>query len=221
MAQSPNIDLLLNLAAERPSTVLEQLQAHPGLASKQDAHGYSLVHAAASYGHEELLRALIRTYNVDPNIADEDGETALFSVEEVRLAKKLIELGTDPSMKNSEGQLAAEKLDDEDEQPDVAAYLRELATEGSDAATTGAQTNGVHPPPPVPGGMQVNVGTMRADEAGEAPDPEFRRRIEELAARPDFQDEAGQAELRRLVEDAISGVTQHVQAPPSTRRRVD
>lgn len=221
MAQTPTIDLLLNLAAERPSTVLEQLQNHPNLASKQDAHGYSLVHAAASYGHDELLKALIRTYNVDPNITDEDGETALFSVEEVRLAKELIELGTDPNVKNSEGQVAAEKLDDEDEQPAVAAYLKDLVAGSSDGTAHATQTNGVHAPPPVPGGMQVNVGTMRADEAGEAPDPEFRRRIEELAARPDFQDEAGQAELRRLVEDAISGVTQDGQAPPSTRRRVD
>ncbi|KAK4635884.1 Ankyrin repeat-containing protein [Fulvia fulva] len=226
--QTPTTDLLLNLAAEHPDRVLQQLQSHPHLASKQDAHGYSLVHAAASYGHSDLLRALIRTYNVDPNIKDEDGETALFNVEEVKLARELIELGTDPSARNDEGQIAAEKLDDEDEQPDVAAYLRSLTVgplvaDLSEAATNGA---GVHPPPPVPQGMQVNVGTMAADEAGEAPDPEFRRRIEELAAREDFQDEAGQAELRRLVEEAVSGVRggeegQGNGLPPSSRRRVD
>ena len=239
MAQPPTIDRLLTLAPDSPSVVLEKLRAHPDLASKQDAHGYSLVHAATSYGHLELLKALIQEFHVDPNITDEDDETALFNAESVEMAKELLELGVDSSLKNGEGQTAEEKLDDEDEQPLVAAYLREAAgTSNEEAAsilaqTGGAQasstaqagtlrqngdTNGVHPPPPLPSGVEINVGTMQQGEEGGEPDPEFRRRIEELAAREDFQGEETQRELRNLVSDALSGFTQEGQGPASRRR---
>jgi ankyrin repeat protein len=229
MAQAPpTIDRLLNLVPDSPGTVLTLLQSNSQLAGERDAHGYSLVHAAASYGHVELLRALIKDYGVDPNICDEDDETALFSVEDVATAKELIELGTDMNKRNMDGQLAAEKLADEDEQPAVAAYLREVAGDDQTAAAASAASlsngdaNGIHPPPPpLPEGLQLNVGTMHAGDAGDEPDPEFRRRIEELAARGDFEGEEGQRELRELVMQAISGVANEAQAPPATRRRLD
>lgn len=239
MAQAaPTIDRLLNLVPDSPSTVLRELQSHPELASKQDAHGYSLVHAAASYGHESLLEALIGDYSVDPNITDEDGETALFSVEEVRMAKALIDLGASITLRNDEGQTPAEKLDDEDEQPAVAAYLRSVAsgttsnghaagteTATADASSTlstpsGEVSNGTHRPPPLPEGLHLNVGTMDAAEAGEEPDPEFRRRIEDLVAHPDYRSEEGQRELRALVMDAVSGLSNESQAPQASRRRL-
>jgi hypothetical protein len=191
------------------------LQAYPDLAPKQDAHGYSLVHAAASYSHEDLLRALIKDFKVDPNIKDEDGETALFSVEDVPMAELLLELGTDMSLRNSEGQTAEEKLDDEDEQPEIAAYLRRQAGGGNEAIDEGAgqnaeshaeSSNGTQRVPPLPEGVKINVGTIPEAEVGEEPDPEFRRRIEELAAREDFDREDAQRELRNLITDAVSGL---------------
>lgn len=225
MSQVPSIDLLLNLVPERPEVVLEKLRAHPELVAKQDVHGYSLVHAAASYGHEDLLKALITEFNADVNIRDEDAETALFNVEEVRMAKVLVELGIDKDLPNNEGQTAQQKLSDEDEQPEVAAYLLSLSTGTNTSSTSAGQpaheANGVQRPPPLPNGLQLNVGTMNAGDAGDEPDPEFRRRIEELASNPDFQGEAGQEELRRLVHDAISGLTDQSDAPPASRRRVD
>lgn len=225
--QAPSIDRLLNQVPDTPDTVLSQLQSYPDLASKQDAHGYSLLHAAASYGHAALLRALVNDFHVDPNIKDEDGETALFSVEDVIMATVLIELGTDLTLRNDEGHTAAEKLADEDEQPAVAAYLREANGTTNETSTApsssleNGDSNGVHPPPPLPAGLQLNVGTMAPGEVGDEPDPEFRRRIEELAARGDFEGEEGQRELRALVEEALSGVTNEGQAPPATRRRLD
>lgn len=225
--QAPTIDRLLNLVPDTPDTVLSQLQLHPNLAAKQDAHGYSLLHAAASYGHASLLRALVNNYHVDADIKDEDGETALFSVEEVDMAKVLIELGTNMNLRNNEGQTAAEKLADEDEQPAVAAYLGEAAgptdrtSNASSSSLSNGELNGVHPPPPLPAGLQLNVGTMAPDDVGDEPDPEFRRRIEELAARGDFEGEEGQRELRDLVVEALSGVKNEGQAPPTSRRRLD
>lgn len=215
-----SIDVLLNLVPDHPDRVLASLQSHRELASEQDAHGYSLVHAAASYNHIALLTALITDYNVEPNIKDEDGETALFNAESVEVAKALMALGVNAEEKNHDGLTAAEKLADEDEQPEVAAFLREAA--GQDAAQDGTVADeGVHPPPPLPNGVKIDVGTMQPDEAGEAPDPEFRRRIEELAAREDFQTEEGQRELRNLVQDAVSGLRrEESDAPATTRRRM-
>jgi hypothetical protein len=219
MSQSPSIDQLLNLVPDSPDSVLAQLQAYPNLASQQDAHGYSLIHAAASYSHDELLQSLIKDFHVDPNITDEDGETALFSVEEIPMAQLLLELGTDPTLRNHEGQTAAEKLADEDEQPEIAAYLRRQAGEGgggndesapphiedAESSNGGTTTQRV---PPLPSGVRINVGTMPAADVGEEPDPEFRRRIEELAAREDFDRDEAQRELRLLITDAVSGLAQ-------------
>lgn len=229
MAQAPSIDRLLNLAADSPDAVLTQLREHPDLASKQDGHGYSLVHAAASYGHQELLSSLVKHFKVDPNIKDEDDETALFSVEEVSMAKLLLELGTDMSLRNSEGHTAAEKLADEDEQPDVARYLSEEAsglrgpadagTTRGEATPSSSDAHHSHPPPPLPEGVKINVGTMGAEDAGPEPDPEFRRRIEELAARADFEGEDGQRELRDLISDAVTGLAGAGQGPGSRQRR--
>lgn len=77
-------------------------------------------------------------------------------------------------------------------------------------------------PPPLPPGVEINFGAMREADVGDAADadPEFRRRIEELAARDDFESESGQRELRRLVEDAVGGLAEG-EAGDASRRRVD
>ncbi|KAK5164982.1 uncharacterized protein LTR77_009647 [Saxophila tyrrhenica] len=226
MAQPPTIDHLLNLVPDSPSTVLSHLRTHPGLASKQDGHGYSLLHAATSYNHVDQLKALVREFNLDINLKDEDGETCLFNAETVEVAKELLELGVDATAKNDDGLTAAEKLADEDEAPDVAAYLNSLhpadstgpAAQG-DAATDG-DSEDVHPPPPLPNGIQVNLGTMHENDAGGEPDPAFRRRIEELAARQDFEGSEGQRELRGLVQEAVEGMEIEGGRGAGSRRRL-
>jgi hypothetical protein len=190
------------LAADSPQLLLSLLREHPSLASGQDEHGYSLVHAAASYNHLDLLRDLIREFKVPVDLRDEDGETALFVVETVEAARVLVEeLGLDAKIQNAEGQTAGEKIEVEGDYLEVAEYLQGL--EAGAASVNGTTADGVELPP-VPEGLRVTMGTM--DDAEEQqPDPELRRRIEELAAREDFQTAEGQAELRRLVEEAIGG----------------
>lgn len=223
MAQT--IDKLLNLVVDKPDQVLQHLQSQPQLASQQDRHGYSLLHASASYNHPDVLRTLLTTYSVNPNLTDEDGETCLFSVESVDMAKFLIEqCNVDATLRNEEGQTAAEKFEQEGDFPEVAVYLASLVPGGGAASilaqtgnpsaqqaadgtvAQGQHTNGAGPPPPLPHGVKIDLGTMAEDEVGEAPDPEFRRRIDELAARPDFQSEETQRELRELVQDALGGL---------------
>ncbi|KAL9086386.1 MAG: hypothetical protein Q9165_007172 [Trypethelium subeluteriae] len=224
---APPIDLLLNLVPDSPQAVLTSLSQHPSLASKKDNAGYSLLHAAISYSKLDVARALVHAYNVDPDIIDNDEETCLFGAEDVEAAKCAVEeLGTSVGWLNhGERKTAEEKIEEDGEFLDVAAYLKsvrarsahdDLASNGESEPSNGRVTSGtviaesgseVHPPPPLPQGVKINIGTMEenAEETGEA-DPEFKRRIEELAARDDFQSGEGQRELRNLITDAVSGL---------------
>lgn len=83
-------------------------------------------HAAASYAHIDLLSYLL-SIGGDPNLTDDDGETPLYVVETIEVAKFLIDNGADPKWKNREGLTAAELLDED--HPDVAAFLRGLTGE--------------------------------------------------------------------------------------------
>jgi len=199
MAPNPFI-----LASDNSPELLPLLRANSGLASSQDEHGYSLVHAAASYNHLDLLRTLVRDFGVDVNIKDEDNETALFVIETPDAAKVLVEeLGADILHKGSEGLTAREKLEGEGEFPEVVAYLTTKESEYDIERTISNAIPESIPPPPE--GLRVTMGTM--DPVEDVPgdvDVEFRRRIEELAQRDDFDTPQGQADLRRLVEDAIS-----------------
>lgn len=209
------------LAADNSPALLPLLRENPALASAQDDHGYSLVHAAASYNHLDLLRALIREFNVDVNLKDEDGETALFVVETVEAARCLVEeLNVDVGIRGSDGVTAREKIESEAEFPAVAEYLASLggAAEGGRPANgvaaagpgqqqTATTASAATDLPPVPEGLSVSVGTMQQDQdvPEEVVDPELKRRIDQLAQREDFHTPEGQAELRKLVEDAILG----------------
>lgn len=213
----PNLYIL---AADNPAAVLSALQTDSSQASCQDEHGYSLLHAAASYGHIDLLRALVQEYHVNPNLTDEDGETCLFVAETLEIAKCLVEeLGTDPKHTNDESLTAQETIQSDGSFPEIAAYLGQVT--GNDTSEAAQSLRDVHAPPPLPPNISVNLGTVSEQEvngeAGEI-DPEFRRRIAELAAREDFHSEEGQNQLRALVTDAIRGVGAETQDRDVRRR---
>ena len=213
---------LYTLAADNSPLLLPLLRSDCRLASKQDEHGYSLAHAATSYGHAELLKTLVNEFHVDVNITDEDGETPLFVAESVVIAQILVEgLGAATNVQNNEGETPEEKIQTEGEYPTVAAYLKEIrvrsgpVSKANDSVKAEAQHNNGNDifadesPGPVPKNMKVNVGTMEEtrDTNGQADvDPEFRRRIEELASREDFNSTEGQQQLRDLVQDAVKEV---------------
>ncbi|KAL9126577.1 MAG: hypothetical protein Q9217_004391 [Psora testacea] len=207
----------LALAADNPTTLLPLLRSNPSLATSQDDHGYSLLHAAASYNHIDLMKCLKVEFNIDPNIVDEDGETALFAVETVETAQCLIEqIGTEPRVKNAEGVTAEEKIRGEGDFVAVADYLKEERVRGTgdsrDALSAGQDgvDNGDYVsqhPPPLPPGVQLHVGSLEDEQSiGEVADQELKRRIEKLASREDFYGEEGQKQLRDLITDALRGV---------------
>ncbi|KAI2626273.1 ankyrin repeat-containing protein [Xylaria nigripes] len=197
------------LAADNSPALLPLLRENPSLAGQQDEHGYSLVHAAASYNHLDLLRALIREFKVDVNLRDEDEETALFVVETVDAARVLVEeLGADIKIKGSDGYTARQKIVEEGEFIEVAEYLQSKESGQAqnllNGVNGGAAEEGSNMPAP-PAGLNVSVSTITpAEENENEVDSEFRRRIEELAQREDFHSEEGQAVLRQLIQDALA-----------------
>jgi ankyrin repeat protein len=215
MSAEANLNPFL-LAATTPDPdprLLPLLRSRPELASAQDAHGYSLLHAAASYNHIDLLRSLVNEFRVDINLKDEDGETCLFVAETVDAARCLVEeLHIDLRVRNEDGMDAMEKFESEQEFPEVAEYLRIHAAEASTAETTdagaGAVPNGVQHPHTLPPNVSISIGTEAdaTDTLDQEPDPGFRRRIDELASRENFHTDEGQRELRELISDAIRDV---------------
>lgn len=223
MASTSNNPFLL--AADNSPQLLPLLRANPPLASAQDDHGYSLVHAAASYNHLELLHTLVTELCVPVDLKDEDGETALFVCETVEAARILVEeLHADTNVKGTEGETAREKIEEDGDFPEVAAYLRQI--EDRNGRTQNGEANGgelagnmLNNTPPLPEGVSINIGTMTPEDVGaDVVDPEFKRRIEELAAREDFQGEEGQRQLRELITEAIRG---QVGQERDVRRRTD
>ncbi|KAG8713399.1 hypothetical protein FRC08_013293 [Ceratobasidium sp. 394] len=86
-----------------------------------DVIGYTPMHAAASYAHLDVLEYLIEKGG-DVNIADEEGDTPLYTAESVVVAQFLVEHGAQVDIKNSEDVSPAEAV--EEDFPDVAAYIR-------------------------------------------------------------------------------------------------
>jgi uncharacterized protein len=199
------------LAAEDPSTLLTLLRSNPSLAAGQDEHGYSLLHAASSYGHIDLLHALVRDFKVDVNLTDEDGDTCLFVAESLDIARCLVEeLEIDLTIKNNGGLTAQEAIDQDGSFPEVAAYLGEVngnAPSGSGTAKEPLRKS--HSSPSLPPNVSIRMETVPETETNGGTldvDPEFQRRIEELAASEDFHNEAGQNRLRALITDAIKDI---------------
>lgn len=200
------------LAADNDQRLLPLLRSQPALASSQDAHGYSILHAAASYNHLDLLRQVVLEFHVDPNLKDEDGETALFVVETLQAAQVLVEeLGIDMTIENADGQTAEQKILADGDFLPVSDFLQEkraqkgINPQGNETLANPSPTDifNLSHPPQLPRNISVDVGTMDEQSALEAINPEHRRRIEELATREDFQEEAGQKQLRELTADVI------------------
>lgn len=194
--------LLAAVVPDPDPRLLPLLRSQPALASAQDAHGYSLLHAAASYNHVDLLRLLVNEFHVDVNLTDEDGETCLFVAESVDVARCLVEeLHVDVNVQNDEDTIAAVKIEADQDFPEVAAYLRASAGGAS-------SSNGAPDPPALPPNVTINVNASTEDtsDLAQEPDPEFRRRIEELAGSENFHTDEGQRELRDLITDAVRGV---------------
>lgn len=91
-----------------------------------DEFTYTPLHAAASYGHLDILRFLLSHPSAPSgaaNTTDSDGDTPLFVCETVDAARCLIEeFGADAAHKNAEGLSAAQQAM-ENEHEELASYI--------------------------------------------------------------------------------------------------
>ncbi|XBW38101.1 hypothetical protein QEN19_003692 [Hanseniaspora menglaensis] len=100
-----------------------------------DPNGYTPIHAAASYGHKDLLQKLIKLYNGDINIKDSDGDTPLHHVEDYNTCRFIIEeLSGNYQVKNNDGLMPVEVLlqngeDNDKESLKMLTYLQNLSYE--------------------------------------------------------------------------------------------
>lgn len=82
-------------------------------ASAADENGYTLLQAAASYSHMNILQWLL-SQNVDANAVDNEGDTALYYASTAEAARILIEVAkVDQTIRNQAGRTALQSKRDE------------------------------------------------------------------------------------------------------------
>jgi hypothetical protein len=181
-------------------------------ANVKDPNGYTPIHAAASYGHLDLLRLLI-SRGGDINIQDNEGDTPLHHAEDVAVAKALIdELHADYSVTNNDGQTPAQYIAAEDEFPELAIYLQSLTHGGNTFIAS-------LPSPGEVEGHQIRY-TMQSEP--ETPigvnlmgDEDRRRRMEEV-----LNSENPEEGLRELVQNAVAeGLAKQDEESEKKRRK--
>ena len=198
-------------------------------ANAKDPNGYTPLHAAASYGHHDLIDYLVN-HGGNINIQDNEGDTPLHHVEDVNTAKLLVEkYKADYNIKNNDGLTAAKFIEEEDEFPEIATYLKSLSHDKpEDTSSEITQANDFLESLPQPGtvdGREIkySLQTEEQQQGDEELSPEEleqrRKRVEEI-----LKSENPEEGLRELITNAVhDGLEQRQQqteeAPTSKRRK--
>ncbi|KAH9031074.1 ankyrin [Lactarius hengduanensis] len=154
-----------------------------------DPFTYTPMHAAASYGHLDVLTYLI-SRGGDVNVTDEDGETPLYTVENIETAQFLVDHGADPALRNNEGLTPADFL--REDFPRVAAYL--------DSLTTSLATD-----TPDENYLMVQPSQHSQEAASEHLTSSLMNQLRDIAQKGEEVGDGshGEEELRRVVRDAV------------------
>lgn len=154
-----------------------------------DSFTYTPMHAAASYGHLDVLTYLI-SRGGDVNVTDEDGETPLYTVENIETAQFLVDHGADPALRNNEGLTPADFL--REDFPRVAAYL--------DSLTTSLATD-----TPDEKYLMVQPSQHSQEVASEHLTSSLMNQLRDIAQKGEEVGDGshGEEELRRVVRDAV------------------
>lgn len=206
--------MVANIWVAAADNEIETVRKHldSGLsANAKDPNGYTPIHAAASYGNLDILRLLL-SKGGDINIQDTEGDTPLHHVEDAKVAKILIEeLNANWKLRNNDGQTPAEYIEEEDEFPELAIYLRSLAHDqpavgASSAEDSSASLIASLPAPGLVDGHQIRY-TMQNEEPSDQPeiginimgDEERRKKMEEI-----LNSENPEEGLRELLQNAVA-----------------
>lgn len=187
-------------------------------ANDADPNGYTPIHAAASYGHVELLKYLVQEAGGDINIIDSDGDTPLHTVENAKVARFMVEeLGADSKIKNDEGQTALQKIEEEDEFPEVLEYLKSLEVQNILKSKGTSSTEATF----LPDTTSVRYSYQKSTENDELEgpplvDPEQRKRLEEIMTTNETDREEN---LRAFVHEMIQGRFEPSEEDSTKKRR--
>lgn len=206
-------------AADDQRAVVEQhISSGSFTPNSKDPNGYTPMHAAASYGHIDLLKYLV-SKGGDINITDAEGDTPLHHVEDVTTARFVVEeLKANYKVKNADGLTAAEYIEEEDDFPDVAAYLRSLAHDKPEDGVT--EANEFVTSLPAPGTVDGHQIRYTMEENAQDDSPELAERRKKIAAILDGENP--EEALRELVQNAVleglAGFREESSEPAKKRR---
>lgn len=180
--------------------------------NSKDPNGYTAIHAAASYGHINLLKLLINNGG-DINIQDNEGDTPLHHVEDLATATVMVEqLGADFKLKNSEGQTAAEYIEEDGELPELAQYLRSLVHDTPQAGTSVLES--------LPAAGEIDGHQIRytLEESHGDISNDKRKQLEEIM-KGDNPDEALREFVTSAVREGLANYKNESDEPSAKRAR--
>lgn len=164
-------------------------------ANIKDPNGYTPVHAAAAYGHRNLLRKLCTLYNGNINIKDNDGDTPLHHCEDVETAKVIVEdLCGDITLINEEGKTALQTFEEDGEFPELIQYMRAKCGIPISQDSSGIDTEQLAQ-------FKDSIRFTLENDLADENDPESlsrRRKLEQI-----LQGENSEQELENYIRDII------------------
>lgn len=154
-----------------------------------DPNTYTPMHAAASYGQIEVLAYLVANGG-DVNITDEDGDTPLYTVENIETARWLVDHGAVVDRRNNEGISPIEHLSEDFAA--VASFLETTSTASISA-----------PRSQQPSQHSQHVASEQLTSALMASVQEIMQRAE--VENRDPEEELRQAVSRTVLEGVVTG----------------
>ncbi|PWZ01016.1 ankyrin [Testicularia cyperi] len=174
-----------------------------------DEFTYTPLHAAASYGHLDILRFLLTHASAPSNavdVTDSDGDTPLFVCEDVATARCLVEeFHANAKHTNHEGLTPAQQAD-ENEHPDVAEYLRSVTGEAPSNSLTEQDEDYAGLDEQDADGDIVARGSLNDadDRELEHQTDQLMAKVEEIMIRADREGFDPEDELRKIVSESVA-----------------
>jgi hypothetical protein len=178
-----------------------------------DPNGFTPIHAAASYGHLDLLRYLLNNGG-NADIQDSDGDTPLHHTESLEVARLLIgEFGANYRLKNKDGLNVKEYFIEEGEFPEIIQFFELLEKTGDinaqqDPSTSPAGSLNLPNGQEIKAFLSDNIDAVTGNgEGNDANTPEMierRKQVEAIFSNSDLTEEERDSQLRDYVMGVVS-----------------